>query len=163
VLEPAWRGAPAPGGRAGGFTLLEILIVLVIITLLLAVVPPMLSGALGTVQLRAAARDLAAGLGRARSAAIASQQEATLVVDVESRSYQVSGERQALQLPDHVAVKLFTAKSELESDSKGAIRFFPDGSSTGGRVTLSHGDLAYLVDVDWLTGRVRILEEEEGA
>lgn len=162
MLKTACRQGSAARRRAGGFTLLEILVVLVIITLLLTVVPPMLSGALGTVKLRAAARDMAAGLGRARSAAINSQKEATLVVDVESRSYRVSGEPKVSQLPDHVAVKLYTAKSELQSDSKGAIRFFPDGSSTGGRVTLSHGDLAYLVDVDWLTGRVRILEGEAG-
>jgi general secretion pathway protein H len=38
------------------------------------------------------------------------------------------------------------------------VRFFPDGGSNGGRITLAAGDRKYDVDVDWLTGRVAILE-----
>ena len=53
------------------------------------------------------------------------------------------------------AVLLLAACSEQDT---GAIRFFPDGSSTGGRVTLMVGERSYAVDVDWLTGRVRVLE-----
>ena len=40
----------------------------------------------------------------------------------------------------------------------GAIRFFPDGGSNGGRLTLAAGERKFNVDVDWLTGRVAILE-----
>ena len=36
------------------------------------------------------------------------------------------------------------------------IRFYSDGSSTGGRITVASGERKYLVDVDWLTGRVSI-------
>ena len=44
----------------------------------------------------------------------------------------------------------------MSSDKRGAIRFYPDGSSTGGRITVSSGERKFLVDVDWLTGRVSI-------
>ena len=53
---------------------------------------------------------------------------------------------------------LFTARSEQLSEKGGAIRFFPDGSSTGGRITLSIDSMRYLVNVDWLTGRVKVME-----
>jgi general secretion pathway protein H len=53
-------------------------------------------------------------------------------------------------------LKLLTAQTEVESDHRGSIRFYPDGSSTGGRITVSSGERQYLVDVDWLTGRVAI-------
>jgi general secretion pathway protein H len=53
-------------------------------------------------------------------------------------------------------LKLFTAQTEAVSERKGAIRFYPDGSSTGGRITVASGERKYLVDVDWLTGRVSI-------
>ncbi len=43
---------------------------------------------------------------------------------------------------------------------RGGIRFYPDGSSTGGRVTLSLEGLQMRVDVEWLTGRVRITEDD---
>jgi general secretion pathway protein H len=153
------REARACGGAPGGFTLLELLVVLVIAVALFAIVPAMLSGGLGAVQLRAAARELAAGLGQTRSLAIVAQREAVFRVDVDAHSYRVAGDAREYRLPQKVGVKLYTAQSELVSGSQGAIRFFPDGSSTGGRITVSYGGRALGVDVDWLTGRVQILEE----
>jgi len=61
-----------------------------------------------------------------------------------------------VELPKGIDLKLYTAQSEVTSERKGGIRFYPDGSSTGGRITLSAGERKYLVDVDWLTGRVSI-------
>ena len=48
------------------------------------------------------------------------------------------------------------AQYMISDDKVGAIRFYPDGSSTGGRITVASGERKYLVDVDWLTGRVSI-------
>ena len=44
------------------------------------------------------------------------------------------------------------------SDSIGRIRFYPDGTSTGGRVTLTGSGAKYDILVDWLSGRVKIVE-----
>ena len=55
-------------------------------------------------------------------------------------------------------LKLFTAQKDLVDDKVGSIRFYPDGGSNGGRITLGSGDRKYEVDVDWLTGRVAILD-----
>ena len=38
----------------------------------------------------------------------------------------------------------------------GSIRFFGDGSSTGGSVTILQGERRSDVTVDWLTGRVSL-------
>ncbi len=40
------------------------------------------------------------------------------------------------------------------------IRFYPDGSATGGRVSVSTPRTRMSVDVNWLTGKVRILDDE---
>mgnify|MGYP003296267829 CR=1 FL=1 len=61
-------------------------------------------------------------------------------------------------LPHDIELKLFTAQSDLVSETVGAVRFFPDGGSTGGRVTLAAGERKFDVDIDWLTGRVAIAE-----
>ena len=45
----------------------------------------------------------------------------------------------------------------------GAIRFFPDGSSTGGEIMLAGAAGTFFVRVDWLTGRIRIDEGETAA
>ena len=144
--------------RAGGFTLIELMVVLVIAGLLLTVLPPLFSAALPGVQLKGASREVASALRFARDHAITRQQESTVTLDLESREYWVSGRERPFSLPSGLEVELFTVRSEQSGEDTGAIRFFPDGSSTGGRVTLGAGERSYAVDVDWLTGRVRVLQ-----
>ena len=139
-----------------GFTLIELLVVLAIATLLLAVVPPMLNNVIGSAQVKSATRHLAAGLKTARSKAISTQQEVTLAVDVKNNSFALLEKRKQLNLPDDSSIVLTTAKSEQLSDTEGAFRFCPDGSSTGGRIALSHDPFEYFIDINWLTGKVSI-------
>jgi len=134
------------------------LVVLVIAALLLSVIPPLFSAAIPGVQLKGAAREIAAALRYARGQAVAHQQPAVVTLDVEARQYRVTGRERTFSLPKNLELELFAARSEQTAGSAGGIRFYPDGSSTGGRVTLSAGERSYKVDVDWLTGRVKILD-----
>lgn len=143
------------GRRTGGFTLLEVLLALVLLAIAAAIIVPAVVRPAGT-ELRAAAGSVAAALRGAREQAVNAQQTATLLVDTERREFSVSGNAHTRRIPERVKVSLYTARSELESDVRGRIRFFPDGSSTGGRVTLASGHRGYFVDVDWLTGRVKL-------
>ncbi len=149
-------------GRAQqrGFTLLELLVVLVIGVLFVSLVPPLLSGLSGATELRSAARQLAAGLRNARNQAITRQQEAVLTLDLAQRRFGVTGDPREIALPDGLALRLYTAQSELLDGTTGSIRFFPDGSSTGGHIAVSSPKLTYQVNVDWLTGAVAIAEQE---
>ena len=123
-----------------------------------AVVLSVPMGKASAADLKAAARSLAAGLRTAQSTAMATRRDALLTVDMESREYLTSGEQQAHTLPKSIELKLYTAQTEVTSERRGSIRFYPDGSSTGGRITVASGERKYLVDVDWLTGRVAINE-----
>ena len=133
---------------------------LVIGVLLVALTPPLLSGMSGAAELRGAARQLAAGLRNARNEAITQQREAVLVLDLAEHRFAVSNDVREIALPDSVALHLYTAQSELLDGEKGRIRFFSDGSSTGGAITVSGPKLAYRVNIDWLTGAIAIVEEE---
>lgn len=144
--------------RARGFTLLEVVVVLVILGLAYALVPPLFSSGVSTTELKGAARQLAAGLRQARGEAIMTRRDALLTVDVEQRRFSLSGDPKSHALPAKADITVFTAQDEVAEDKTASIRFFPDGSSTGGRVTLASGELKFLVDVDWLTGRVAILD-----
>lgn len=144
--------------RHRGFTLIELLVVMVIMVLAYAMTAPMISAGLSGTELKAAARQIAAGLRKARSDAVVHKNEVALTVDVERRQFELNGDKRIYRLPEKIEVSLFTAQSELLDGKSGAIRFYPDGSSTGGRVTLSRGERKYLVDVDWMTGRVKILD-----
>ena len=144
--------------QSRGVTLLELLIVLSIMAIVAAMVVPMFGGGVSTGELKGAARQVAAGLRLARSEALATRQETRVVLDLERRTFQVERDAHEHALPQRIELKLFTAESDLVSDKVGAIRFFPDGGSNGGRVSLAVGERKYDVDVDWLTGRVAILD-----
>jgi len=144
--------------QARGVTLIELLIVLVLMALIAAMTVPLLSGGVSTTELRAAAREVAAGLRFARSDAVATRQETRLTLNLEQRSFQIDRDARVHALPKQVELKLFTAQRDLVDEKSGAIRFFPDGGSNGGRVTIAAGERKFEVDVDWLTGRVAILD-----
>lgn len=143
--------------RRAGFTLLEVLLVLVLAAGGYAMALRLSGGGVSGAQLKSAARAVASGLRDARGTAIARQEPTALVLDLENRRIEVEGRGRARTLPERLSLKLYTAQSEIVDEKRGAIRFYPDGSSTGGRVTLrGAGESQLLVDVDWLTGRVTI-------
>jgi len=81
-----------------------------------------------------------------------------LMLDLAAHSFSVPPDPRVHKLAQQLELKLFTAQSDLVNDNVGAIRFFADGGSNGGRITLASGERKFNVDVDWLTGRVAILE-----
>ena len=147
-----------PANTQRGFTLVEMLVVMTIMVLVYAMTAPMISAGVSGAELKAAARQVAAGLRKARSEAVTHKNEVSLTVDVEERQFDLSGDKRVYRLPEKIEISLFTAQSELKDTKTGAIRFYPDGSSTGGRVTLSRDERKFLVDVDWMTGQVKILD-----
>ncbi len=148
--------ASRPG--LAGMTLLELLIVLSIMAIVAAMVIPMFGSGVSSTALKSAARQVAAGLRLARSEAVATRHDTRVVLDLEQRTFQVEPDARIHALPRELEMKLYTAQSDLVSDRVGAIRFFPDGGSNGGRITLGAGERKYDVDIDWLTGRVAILD-----
>lgn len=147
--------------RGSAFTLLELIVVLAVLSLVAAVVIPSLSSG-SRAELRATAGKLAAGLRQNRNRAITRSQATVFQLDVGERKYAVGENGPLRSLPDGMELSLYTARSEVLNERSGVIRFFPDGSSTGGRISVSSAGRAYLVDVDWLTGKVRILESAQG-
>ena len=148
-------GMPRPR-IARGFTLLEILVVLFLMGLAYGLAAPMIGSGAASLELKGATRQLAAGLRKARGEAITRRQEAVLTLDVGQRRFAVSGDGRAHALPERIEVALVTARSEQLDNQVGNIRFFPDGTSTGGRITLSLGETRQALEVDWLTGKVSV-------
>src|SRR5437868_7456652 len=124
---------------ARGVSLLELLIVLALIALVAGMVLPTFGNGVPTSELRSAARQLAAGLRIVRSEAVSQKREALLAVDIEGRRFKVDRDPREYALPPRVGLKLFTAQKDIVNEKTGAIRFFPDGGSNGGRLTVVSG------------------------
>lgn len=141
--------------RARGFTLVELLVVMAIAAVVMTAVPTLFSAAFPGLEMKSAARRTVATLRLARESAIRRGEETAVLVDLEQHRLTLAGYR-ALSLPDRLSLRLDAASSELIDAQRGAIRFFPDGSSTGGRLVLSHGGHGYQIGVTWLTGRIEL-------
>ncbi|HSA82840.1 MAG TPA: GspH/FimT family pseudopilin [Geminicoccaceae bacterium] len=139
-----------------GFTLIELMVVLAIVGLMLVLVPGFLWRSQPGVEVRVAARALADGLRQTRSDALAANRERVFTVDVAERHFRPGQDRPLEPLNGALELDLETARSELVDAGSGQIRFFPDGSSTGGRITVTMQEQRAAVVVDWLTGQVDI-------
>ena len=150
----------SPTGRCkavGGFTLMELLVVLAVLGLVLVLAVPSFSRALPALELRSDARNVASALREARALAIGRNHETTLTIDVERRSLRL-GDGAPIRLIPHLGMSLLTAGSETAETGTGGIGFFRMVLSTGGRITLVLGERQRHVVVDWLTGTVSIVE-----
>lgn len=149
------------GRRVGsqGYTLLELMIVLLIIGFCITAAAHTGIQRMPGFQLRAGTGIVAAALREARSLAIRDNQDMSVAVDIEARTLLISADSRERQLDSSLGLSLYTATSEIRRQDRGAIRFFPDGSSTGGRIRLSSETQINDVVVSWLTGYVEIHED----
>jgi len=138
-----------------GFTLLELLVVLAIVSLLAAALPGRFTQGADPVRMETAARTLATDLARTRSAAMGTGRQMLFTVDPDAVSYR-AGEEPPVKLPAGTRITLLTAAREQLGGARGAIRFYPDGGATGGQVTLARGGLERKITVDWLSGHVSL-------
>ena len=149
------RLAPCTLPLNKGFTLLELIVVLFIVVLGFAAIGINLSSGNDATELKVAARDIVSALRFARGQALISHQETTVTLDLAENTYTVSGREKVYSIPKAIDITVVTAQSEL-TEGSASIRFFADGSSTGGRITLELGKAAWKIDINWLTGQIEL-------
>jgi general secretion pathway protein H len=143
-----------------GFTMLEIIAVVLVIAIVATITPPFFSSGVSATKHRAAAREVAQMLRYARTEAVAKRTDVAVDFDLEQRTLQIpnASNKRIAQIPEGIEIKLTTTALETKNEKQASVRFYPDGGATGGRVTLTVRERSYLVDIDWLTGRVSIEE-----
>src|SRR5690348_12254506 len=134
--------------RSQGFTLVELLVVLVVLALVMAVMPRFFAGGQGR-ELAIASRDLASSLREARGLALRSGHTAAVIIDPSAGTYRLTGSDHVHRLPSRIHLTLLTTAEDRIDAASASIRFFADGSSTGGRVTLSEAGRRAAVLIDW--------------
>jgi general secretion pathway protein H len=141
---------------AGGFTLLETIVVVVVLGLMLTILAGFVPRRPERLELANAADSIAATLRLARARSIATARP----VIVQAVTGQAGGAGQggvSALLVDGVARPL-AGRPAIAMAGPPAIRFAPDGSASGGAVRVVGQTRTMLVTVEWLTGRVAITE-----
>ena len=142
---------------ASGFSLLEMLLVMVLVAAASLLAVAAFGGGMRGMALRGGANDLAAQFRFARAVAISSGEPQDVVIDPQARPRT----DRPFALPDGGEV-VFTGARAAQFDpaetegGKGVVRFFADGAATGGRVRMLANGGGWDVDVGWLTGEVRV-------
>lgn len=158
----AGRAARGRATRAGGFTLLEMLLVLMLMAAAGVLAAVVFTGGVEGMRLRSESKEIAAQLRYTRTRAIATGQPQRFRIDPARRLWEAADEHRG-DIDASLSVRFTGARQAQARAGEGAILFFPDGGSTGGRVTLGAGPAAWSVDVAWLTGEVRVLRDPPGA
>ncbi len=146
--------------RESGFSLLELMVVMLIVSMLFALVGVSVSRSIQGAEIRNASREIVAGIRHTRGQAIIKRQQQVFHVDAHARTWTAAG-REPVQLPEGLDITVETARSELTGENAGGIRFYSDGASTGGSVELLANERTWTVEVSWLTGEVSLRQEAD--
>jgi len=154
---------PRDAASVRGFTLLELLVVLTIAGLLLAAVPPMISAVIPGAEVKSATRELAVALRAARFAAVSRGVPIDIHFTADPPGYAV-GDATVHALPGSTTLNVVTLSAPAVQwrdnaptmDGEFRLRFRPDGSSSGARISLHRGKHHYTIGVGWLMGRITI-------
>lgn len=151
-------------GNARGFTLLELIVVLVFIGLIASLTTPFLMSTLERVKHQTETRKINSALRFARSEAIT--RKTVFTFNGESRKYWITSREKSRPatsrtLAPGYAMAHITSDGEIIDKGKFAIKFYPRGNSSGGairvtKISSDKSDTAYEITIDAITGTSKI-------
>ena len=139
--------------RNAGFTLIEMMAVMMIIALVAGLAVTMTPGT-GRPGLESVALQTAALFRRERLGAVLTARDRSVSVDGDSRAFVGDG-GDRVAIPRVVQVDVLGVDAQW-SGRQAVVRFLPDGASSGTVVKLSRAGAAYEIWVNWYTGAVTL-------
>lgn len=143
--------SPTDRDAEQGFTLLEVLVALTVLSLVAFGLGNATFGGRNRAILSDARSSLDELLLAARSAAQTRGVTTFVSFDLVGRRLRATTSRNWLPIPQDIDISLVTA-SELTLSGMPAVAFLPDGTSSGGDITMSIGPQKVMRRIDWLTG-----------
>jgi general secretion pathway protein H len=151
AVRPAFRSCNTD--CRAGFTLIEVITVMLIIALVASLAVTMMPGT-GRAGLKALTLQTASLLRRERLGAMLTGRDRDVSLDGERRVLVGDG-GDVVPLPRDVVLDILGADA-LWSGRQAIVRFHPDGASTGAVLKLSREKAEYEIRVNWYTGGVAI-------
>lgn len=141
----------SPTEREAGFTLLELLAVLVIVTLSATAVMSLGRSSLESARVRSFVIEAEAMLRDARTVAIESQSETAVLIDAKGRKLSFPAAGRVLDVP--LGVTMTGKVAESNDGQMAGVTFLPSGGSSGGVLSFAFRGRSYALRINWLTGR----------
>lgn len=161
-----------PTAGCSGFTLFEVIIVMMIVAMMAAIIGPAVRSGISTLRFRTAVKGLVSTLRYCRSKAISTKKEEKTEIDMDEGSYRMAGVSLSADgkgrapavgmLPEGALFAEWETSNETETGGIQFITFYPKGNATGGtlRIEDQRGSLLEVV-IDRITGRVKVLNPDE--
>ena len=140
--------------RASGFTIIELIVVLLIVLLGMTVVGANFSKVSPALQLKTVGGEVVSALRLARTQAVSTQQAVSVRFNLYENTYQVQGQQQTLKLPEDLTLSLVILTKNYAGNEIASIIFYKDGSSSGAQVLLELDNHKKQIEVNWLTGKI---------
>jgi len=137
-----------------GLSLLEMLLVIALIAITGVLAASVLGGGIEGMRLRASGKQIADELRQVRTQAIARGAVQRFEIDPTARQWRSTLGHQG-RVPASLRIAFTGAREVQARPGQGAIQFFPDGASSGGRIELTARQARWRIDVAWITGEVR--------
>ena len=148
-------------GRNHGFTLLELILVMFIVVLAVGAISVNIGHGNVSVKLKTVARDIASALRYAHGQALMTRQPVWVEFNLAKNEYRISGRDKNYEFSDQIDVSMTIAEESFDQQGSGRIQFYPDGSSSGGRIDLEWEGFLQRIDINWLNGKVSITDVAE--
>lgn len=144
-------------GSQKGFTLLEIIITLMVITLVVAVAYPSLSRGTTALSLRTTSRDILSILRYTREKAVTEQSGMRVVLDQDNQSVMMINDTdnstRTYWLPEKVKIQGVITRGVEADSGVSTVRFLPNGSSSAVEILIeSQTGAAVKIVSDPITG-----------
>ena len=141
-----------------GFTIIELITSLAIVLLAMAIISPLMQNGSNSINVKTISYDIASTLRLARSLAISRQSDIRFVLDAKNRKYWISMNPKRHTLPNDLEIFLTTSHKEIINEEIGMVNFYPDGSSSGGIITINNDNSKRRIEINWITGRITLKE-----
>jgi general secretion pathway protein H len=137
-MKSTARRRPSDPVRTGGFTLLELVIVIFLAALLVGMGIIALMGRLPAAKLDTTVREMSATMRQARSLARTHMQKQSVVVDLDARSFGIEG-KPSRKIPDEIGIRIDDPLAGEVERGVHHLAFSPHGGIDGGAVVMTAG------------------------
>jgi general secretion pathway protein H len=145
------------GRGEAGFTLVEMLAVLVILALALGTASAVFMRGPGRMSADAVAAETASLARAARDMAVRSGRSTSLRLDLARRTIVIEGSGRRVVVPSAMDIEITAGITDRRGGGAAGVQFFPDGSSTGATIRIGQPRSFHEVRINWFTGRVLVV------